>query len=211
MNKAARRLSFSGRYFYRVYSHLNSWWFLVFKILDEYDGATVGLFGYPIKQYFIGPEFDYHQLDCILVLLDFTCNNRIMHSFTGMRNVKFAPPLKRLPFLEIRPQWPRTGCVYEVCIIVYPAYWWPSDHDDVIKWKYFPRYWPSVRGIHRSPVNAPHKGHGVSRSFDVFFDLRLNKGLSKQSWGWWVETPSRPLWRHCNDGYWIDTRLPWGL
>ena len=33
---------------------------------------------------------------------------------------------------------------------------------------------------------------------DVFFDLSLNKRLSKQSWGWWFETPLRPLWRHCN-------------
>ena len=32
------------------------------------------------------------------------------------------------------------------------------DHDDVIKWKHFPRYWPFVRGIHRSPLNSPHKG-----------------------------------------------------
>ena len=31
-------------------------------------------------------------------------------------------------------------------------------HDDVIKWKHFPRYWPFVRGIHRSPVNSPCKG-----------------------------------------------------
>ena len=38
----------------------------------------------------------------------------------------------------------------------------------------------------------------VTRSFDVFFDLRLNKWLSKQWWCWWVETPSRPLWCHCN-------------
>ena len=38
----------------------------------------------------------------------------------------------------------------------------------------------------------------VTRSFDVFFDLRLNKRLSKQSWGWWFETLSRPLWRHRN-------------
>ena len=30
-------------------------------------------------------------------------------------------------------------------------------NDDVIKWKHFPRYWPFVRGIHRSPVNSPHK------------------------------------------------------
>ena len=33
-----------------------------------------------------------------------------------------------------------------------------SIHDDVIKWKHFPRYWPFVQGIHRSPVNSPHKG-----------------------------------------------------
>ena len=39
----------------------------------------------------------------------------------------------------------------------------------------------------------------VTQSFDVFFDLRLNKRLSKQSWGWWFETLSCPLWRHHND------------
>ena len=38
----------------------------------------------------------------------------------------------------------------------------------------------------------------VTRSFGVFFDLRLNKRLSKQPWGWWFETPSWSLWRHCN-------------
>ena len=38
----------------------------------------------------------------------------------------------------------------------------------------------------------------VVRSFDVFFDLCLNKRLSKRSWGWWFETPSRSSWRHCN-------------
>ena len=39
----------------------------------------------------------------------------------------------------------------------------------------------------------------VTRSFDVFFDLRLNKRLSKQPWGWWFETLSGPLWRQSND------------
>ena len=39
----------------------------------------------------------------------------------------------------------------------------------------------------------------VTRGFDVFFDMRLNKRMSKQSWGWWFETLSRPLWRHCNE------------
>ena len=58
-------------------------------------------------------------------------------------------------------------------------------HDDVIKWKHFPRNWPCVRGI---PAQR-----SVRRSFDVFF-----KRLSKQSWGWWFETLSCPLWCHCN-------------
>ena len=39
----------------------------------------------------------------------------------------------------------------------------------------------------------------VMRSFDVFFHLHLNKQLSKQSWGWWFETSSHPLWCHCNE------------
>ena len=172
-----------------------------------------------------------------------------------------------------------------------------SSHDDVIEWKHFPRYWPFVRGIHRSPVNSPHKGQWrgaltfslicvwingwvnnceaddlrynrahydvivmhrqkmgfgsrqsqgdalptvtvgwlprpeifmmtssngnifrvtgplcgeftgpgefptqrpVTRSFDVFFDLRLNNRLSKHSWAWWFETLSCSLWRHRN-------------
>ena len=38
----------------------------------------------------------------------------------------------------------------------------------------------------------------VTRSFDVSFDLYLNKRVSKQWQGWWFETPSCPLWRHCN-------------
>ena len=45
-----------------------------------------------------------------------------------------------------------------------------------------------------SPVTGEFPTQGtVTRSFDVFFEW-----LSKQSWGWWFETPSRPLWRHCN-------------
>ena len=39
----------------------------------------------------------------------------------------------------------------------------------------------------------------MTRSFDVFFDLRLNKRLSKQSWDWWFDTLLCPLWRHSND------------
>ena len=38
----------------------------------------------------------------------------------------------------------------------------------------------------------------VTRSFDVFLDLCLNKRLSKQWWGWWFGTPSSSSWHHCN-------------
>ena len=52
--------------------------------------------------------------------------------------------------------------------------------------------------------NSPVTGEFLSqrpvmRSFDGSFDLHLNKRLSKQWWGWWFETPSRPLWRHDNE------------
>ena len=40
---------------------------------------------------------------------------------------------------------------------IYNRAWHARQHDDVIKWKHFPRYWPFGRGIHRSPVNSPHR------------------------------------------------------
>ena len=82
---------------------------------------------------------------------------------------------------------------------MYKTQWRSPLHDDVIKWKHFPRYWPFVCSGN-SPVTGEFPAQmPVTRSFDVFFDLRLNKRLSKQAWGWWLETPSRPLCRHCND------------
>ena len=72
-----------------------------------------------------------------------------------------------------------------------------DSHDDVIEWKPFPRYWPFVRGIHQSVVNSSQRP--ALPSFDVYFDLSLDKRLSKQSWGWWFETPPRLLWRQYND------------
>ena len=47
-------------------------------------------------------------------------------------------------------------------------------HDDVIKWKHFPRYWPFVRGIHRSPVNSPHKGQWRGALMFTLICARIN-------------------------------------
>ena len=83
-------------------------------------------------------------------------------------------------------------------------------HHDVIKWKHFSRYWPFVRGIHRSRHIIYYSPR--TSNFDVFFDVRLNKRLSKQWWGWWFESPSRPLRRHCNTIWYEDIlRAWWGI
>ena len=47
---------------------------------------------------------------------------------------------------------PKSVCLNDI------SHYITHEHDDVMKWKHFPRYWPFVRGIHRSPVNSPHKG-----------------------------------------------------
>ena len=54
-----------------------------------------------------------------------------------------------------------------------------------------------VRRIYRSPVKSLTKARRWS--VYVFFDLHMNKWLSKQSKHRWFETPSLSLWRHCND------------
>ena len=70
-------------------------------------------------------------------------------------------------------------------------------HYDVIKWKHFSALLVLCAG--NSPVTGEFLAQKpVTRSFVVFFDLRLNKRLSKQSWGCWFETTSCSLWRHCN-------------
>ena len=52
------------------------------------------------------------------------------------------------------------------------------NHDDVIKWKHFPRYWPFVRGIHRSPVNSPHKGQWRGALIFTLIWARINSWVN---------------------------------
>ena len=68
-------------------------------------------------------------------------------------------------------------------------------------WRHQMETFPALLAIcaGKSPVTGEVPAQRpVTRTFDVFFDLRLNKRLSKQSWGWWFETPPRSLWHHCN-------------
>ena len=57
------------------------------------------------------------------------------------------------------------------------------NHDDVIKWKHFPRYWPFVRGIHRSPVNSPHKGQWRRALMFSLIYARINSWVNNREAG----------------------------
>ena len=56
-------------------------------------------------------------------------------------------------------------------------------HDDVIKWKHFPRYWPFVRGIQRSPVNSPHKGQWRGALMFTLICARINGRVNNREAG----------------------------
>ena len=56
-------------------------------------------------------------------------------------------------------------------------------HDDVIKWKHFPRHWPSVRGIHRSTVNSSHKGQWRRAFMFSFICVRINDWVNNREAG----------------------------
>ena len=62
-------------------------------------------------------------------------------------------------------------------------------HDDVIKWNHFPRYWPFVRGMIRSPVNFPHKGQRHGALIISLICARIN--------GWVNNDEAGDLRRHC--------------
>ena len=109
----------------------------------------------------------------LLVLLYPTQKSYIILSYikTGS-NVRISPVKRRdvaggcQPFCLECLEWTFTALVYLGCYrihnilprsyVVYVAPW--HYNDDVIKWKHFPRYWPFVRGIHRSPVDSSHEG-----------------------------------------------------
>ena len=61
----------------------------------------------------------------------------------------------------------------------------PHLHDDVIKWKHFPRNWPFVRGIHRSPVNSQHKGQWRGALMFSLIGVWINSWVNNREAGDW--------------------------
>ena len=86
--------------------------------------------------------------------------------------------------------------VYNLNFTFFRVFLSKGTHVGVIKWKLFVIL-ALCEG--NSPVTGEFPSQRpVTRSFDIFFDLHLNKWLSKQSIRWWFEMPSRSFWHHCN-------------
>ena len=59
-----------------------------------------------------------------------------------------------------------------------------THHDDVIKWKHFPSYWPFVRGNHRWPVNSPHKIQWRGALMLSFICAWISNGMNNREAIW---------------------------
>ena len=95
--------------------------------------------------------------------------------------------------------------------LVYVIVWRQADigslnHDDIIKWRHFLHYWPFVRGIHRSPVNSPHKCLWCGTLIFSLIYAWTNDLINNWDVGAF-ETSSRSLWHHCN----VNQRWPSSL
>ena len=117
-----------------------------------------------------------YPFSLFLFMSDDSCSPTKVLVFVGIRHCKkWWFDIIRCFILQNNPR---------IVLIVFALFCfvvvWFRLPDDVIKWKHFPRYWrfsegnPSITG--GFPSQRP-----VTRTFDVVFDLRLNKRLSKQS------------------------------
>ena len=83
------------------------------------------------------------------------CFGSIKNSLGSSYRIRFLTCIHHRRIYCLWCMWTAISLIWaQLCVICYTY----SYHDDVIKWKHFPPYWPFVRVIHRSPVNYPHKG-----------------------------------------------------
>ena len=98
---------------------------------------------------------------------------------------------------QYRRTWLKVNLLWKLCLCQLPRLWegdacmMTSSNGNIF------RVTGLLCGEFTGPGEFPTQ-RTVTRSFDVCFDPRPNKRLSKQPWGWWFETPSWSLWRQCN-------------
>ena len=157
--------------------------------------SVLGNVEYDLFDLFCSMQLFYLYQCVIICLYSLTYSARLHHlwSYLFFANVDemhecFAYRLNTLTTVTSKIGL-RCSIITHLILIRHKQTWWEYLlHDDVIKREHFPRYWPFVGELHKGQWRG---------ALMVFFYLRLNK-RSKQSWGWWFETLSCPLWRQCN-------------
>ena len=137
----------------------------------------------------ISTDTDGHSccVNCNLgVSMSALCHNTMLHDITWQQwerpNTDHTSNLRKTP---------RTGIVDLLWVFGNKALCftvlqylndWPL-HDDVIKWKHFPRYWTFVQGIRRSPVNYPHEGQWRGALMFSLICARINGWVNNREAG----------------------------
>ena len=111
---------------------------------------------------------------------------RVVRFFTWHRRIMIHSYVPYLPVMDI--EW------YSISLPTRLQYMMTSSNGNIFR--VTGHLCGEFTGLRWIPRTKP-----VTRSFDVSFDLHLNKRFSKQSWGWWFIKPSRPLWHHCNETF----------
>ena len=146
---------------------------VTWKMFDDVIMCITGIFTIIIRSLSILFQYNNVHMNMPYSVISSTNNNR--------QNPYIFSPWCFIPFRQIPNPWVRVHI--QLCCL---------------RWRHqmetFSALLAICAGNSPVPVNSPHKGQW----HDVFFDLSPNKRLSKQWWGWWFETPSSPLWRHCN-------------
>ena len=135
---------------------------------------------------------NHRQLDCVFIHADDKENVTTPHHLSFVRGIQW-------PLVS-----PHNGSVMQKAFLSHYVFILPP------WWRHQMETFSALLAICAGNSSVPGEflaQRPVTRSFDVFFDLRLNKRLSKQSWGWWFETLPRPLWRHSNAMVWLYITL----
>ena len=142
---------------------------------------------------------------CQVALCGWTRTLAVTQAFLLQRTRQFANPIiSRLTYLAA---WNSNSVWNLVAYREFTWAWWvyvkkyPTKICFSSWWRHQMETFSALLALYagNSSVNGEFPAQRpVTRSFDVFFDLRLNKRLSEQSRDWWFETPSRSLWRHRN-------------
>ena len=128
---------------YIVYKwHLWSWWYDTNMPIVEFHLGHINI-------------YDYHDISQLIFIWDISISMIIydMYRWKCICNILISMIIMTF---QIELHVKHTSCygyhdiLWELTMVIM--------HDDVMKWKHFPCYWPFVWGIHRSPVNSPHKG-----------------------------------------------------